>query len=324
MADFTRSELKTLVGKQTAPCISLYMAVEPPPSSHNPAHLKTLIQQVHDQLLAQGMTNKDSEALVAPLHDLVNDPDFWHTPREGLAVFLSAAPDSLRTYSDSSPAIQFQDVAMVADHFHVKPLLPLLTGDGQFYILALSQHHVALYQASRDRIKPVEVPGLTHNLHEIVNEETSPNREHGRTSAQPAGIQPIGVSDSGDPGKDAKERVLHFCQDVDKLLHTTLADKSDLLVVAGLEYIDAIYREANTYPHLVAQSVAKDSATMPVDELHQAAWTVVEPVFRQAQDTAAEKYRQNSTTALIADKLADIVPAAYYARVECTVHCARL
>jgi hypothetical protein len=38
---------------------------------------------------------------------------------------------------------------VVTDRFHIKPLLPLLSGDGRFYVLALSQSEVRLLQGTR-------------------------------------------------------------------------------------------------------------------------------------------------------------------------------
>jgi hypothetical protein len=40
-----------------------------------------------------------------------------------------------------------------SDRFHLKPLLPLLTGDGRFYILALSQNQVRLLQGTRYSVR---------------------------------------------------------------------------------------------------------------------------------------------------------------------------
>jgi len=42
---------------------------------------------------------------------------------------------------------------VVSDRFHLKPLLPLLTGDGRFYILALSQNQVRLLQGTRYSVR---------------------------------------------------------------------------------------------------------------------------------------------------------------------------
>jgi len=38
--------------------------------------------------------------------------------------------------------IEFQELVVVSDQFHLKPLLYLINNDGRFYLLALSQNDV--------------------------------------------------------------------------------------------------------------------------------------------------------------------------------------
>ncbi|MEZ4715870.1 MAG: hypothetical protein R2851_07260 [Caldilineaceae bacterium] len=69
-----------------------------------------------------------------------------------------AAPD---VYTQLRLPLDFPSLTRVADHFYVKPLLPLLTDDGRFYILALSQNDVRLYQATHTpsvRLAPEGIP----------------------------------------------------------------------------------------------------------------------------------------------------------------------
>jgi hypothetical protein len=49
-------------------------------------------------------------------------------------------------------------------HLHIKPLLPLLSGDGRFYILALSQKEVRLLEGSRYGIDAVELEKVPRGL----------------------------------------------------------------------------------------------------------------------------------------------------------------
>ncbi|RPJ11944.1 MAG: hypothetical protein EHM37_10145 [Deltaproteobacteria bacterium] len=42
----------------------------------------------------------------------------------------------------------FKELAVVSHRFHVKPLLPVLTSDGTFYILALSQNQLRLLEGT--------------------------------------------------------------------------------------------------------------------------------------------------------------------------------
>lgn len=48
---------------------------------------------------------------------------------------------------------------MVDDRFHVTPLLPLLAGDGHFFVLALSQNQIGLLEGTRDRWRRSTCPG---------------------------------------------------------------------------------------------------------------------------------------------------------------------
>ncbi|MGH8601563.1 MAG: hypothetical protein ACREXR_01905, partial [Gammaproteobacteria bacterium] len=43
-------------------------------------------------------------------------------------------------------------MAVVEHRFHLKPLFPLISGDGTFYLLALSQNEVRLFKGSRYHI----------------------------------------------------------------------------------------------------------------------------------------------------------------------------
>ncbi len=52
--------------------------------------------------------------------------------------------------------------------FLVAPLLPLLTADGRFYVLAVSQNSVRLFQGTRFTISPVDLKGAPHNLAEAL------------------------------------------------------------------------------------------------------------------------------------------------------------
>ena len=45
--------------------------------------------------------------------------------------------------------LHFDELMVVAPGFHVMPLLALLTGDGLFYVLALSQNQVRLLAGTR-------------------------------------------------------------------------------------------------------------------------------------------------------------------------------
>jgi hypothetical protein len=88
--------------------------------------------------------------LLNPAQERLQDDDFWQHQSDGLAFFLA------REFAQSfCLAERFEELAVVEHRFHLKPLFPLISGDGVFYVLALSQNQVRLFHGSRCHISEV-------------------------------------------------------------------------------------------------------------------------------------------------------------------------
>jgi len=83
-------------------------------------------------------------------------------------MFLS--PEVFRAYM--LPYV-FKELVIVADRFHIRPLLPLLSGDGRFYILALSQNKVRLLQGTHYSVNEVPLTDVPKNLAETLRDDDS-------------------------------------------------------------------------------------------------------------------------------------------------------
>src|SRR5258708_7637533 len=236
MADFSREEIKTLASQQTGPFVSLYMPIrrETVPPKQDKIRLKHLIQTAREQLLALQTDKDTAEAILAPAVDLLDNPPFWQQPREGLALFL--APDLFRSYDDDSIAVAFDEAVHVGSQFSFKPLLPALTGDGPFYILALKQEHFGLLRATRDTVRPLKLEGSPTNIDEALGEEI-PGKERRVHPLNMADGTQEGISGAHDSSKQEKDRILRYCRVVNKEIHKYLAGKSAPLVIAALEYL---------------------------------------------------------------------------------------
>jgi len=87
-------------------------------------------------------------------------------------------------------------------------------------------------------------------------------------------------------------------------------------VLAGVEYLFPLYRQANSYHHLLGQGVAGNPDKLSPETLHAQAWAVVEPYFQKAQEESAAQYRDNVGTERTSNNIREIMPAAYYGRVS--------
>lgn len=113
-----------------------------------------------------------------------------------------------------------------------------------------------------------------------------------------------------------KERIGRYLGLVDAGLREILGDQRVPLVLAGVEYEQAMYRAVNGYPALVDEGISGTPDHLRPEELHERAWTLVEPLFRRAQDEAVDRYRELAGTGMTADDLEGTVTTARQGRVE--------
>jgi len=310
-----REDLRELVERQTGPCVSMYQPTHragPDTRTYaqqDPVRFKNLLREVGQRLTTAGVRARDAEHLLEPARRLVDDSAFWQYQGDGLAVFL--APGFVRIFR---VPVRFDELVVVAQGFHVKPLLALLTGDGLFYVLALSQNEVRLLAGTRDHMGEVELPGAPRSLADALRFD-GPERQlqfHGAASAggdRRAAGRGAGID-------DAKVNLLRFFQQVDRAVTGFVKNASVPLVLAAVDHLMPIYREANTHPSLLHEGIAGNPEALRADELHARAWPLVEPKFRRGRAEATARYLQLSGTSRTSHDVREVVPAALDGRVD--------
>lgn len=273
--------------------------------------MKNLLRQAEDMLVTNGMRSPEAKALLEPAEKLLSRILFWRGQQDGLAVFLS--PGFERFYS---LPIDFPELVIVGERFHLKPLLSLL-GGGEFYILALSQNQVRLLQASPFSVSEVEVEGLPGSLDEALKYDDPEKQLQFHTGTQKVtGDRAAMFHGHGVGTDDTRTNLLRFCQHVDRGLHDILRDEQAPLILAAVDYLLPIFSEASSYPHLLPAIVPGNPEDMSPEELRQQAWPLVKPYFDQTRKEAEAKYRNLGGTGKSSHKLEEIIPAAYHGRVE--------
>lgn len=129
----------------------------------DPLRLKNLLSGAEKHLLASGLCTPDAKELLEPAQRLLQNSHFWQHQSDGLAMFLSR--EMFRYYR---LPLDFDVLVDVTNRFHIKPLFPLLSGDGRFYILALSQNDVRLFQGARYSVSAVDLEGVPTSLAEAL------------------------------------------------------------------------------------------------------------------------------------------------------------
>jgi hypothetical protein len=242
---------------------------------------------------------------------LLEDNTFWQHQSDGLAVFF--AEDVFHLFR---LPIQFTEKVVVTDRFHVKPLLPILTSDGIFHILAISQNQLRLLEGTRHTVDEIELDDTPETLSDSLPAGRRKQKLQFHTGTPSGGGSRSAKSHGHDTGGDTKERLQKWFRMIDKAVVGLLADTRSPLVLAGVDSLFPLYKEVNTYPHLVDKGIPGNPDEMKPEDLHPEAWAIVAPIFKKGREAGLEQYRQLAGTGKTTIDVAEAVLAAHHGRVE--------
>ncbi|HEV8441741.1 MAG TPA: hypothetical protein VGT40_26940 [Methylomirabilota bacterium] len=309
----SQADLHELSGLELRPAISVLMPTHHagPDIRQDPIRLKNLLRHVERQLDERGLSTSEIARLTGPAHDLLDDRAFWRHAEEGLAVY--AAPNFFRAYRSPQP---FRERAMVTERFHVTQLFPLISEDRRFYVLALSQNDVRLIEATRTAATQVDLGELPKSLSEALLTE-APGQELQHHVVSAVGGSRAAMFHGHGPGlENRKDEIRQFFHQLDRGLHPFLTDRQAPLVVAGVDYLLPLYREANTHPRLLAEGIHGNPEGDSPASLGARAWNIVRRHLKEADEGAAlDRYQQLAGSGRVSADLPTVLRAAHEGRV---------
>src|SRR5665647_2582055 len=149
----TKELIQELLAVNQAPCLSLYM----PTHQRHPENLqdnilfKNLVQQMEESLM-QKYSTVEVKKYLEPVKALVNDNNIWDYTLDGLAVFSAKGIFKVVGLHKS-----VEELAIVADSFHTKPLRQYLQSVDNYHVLCLTLHDIRLFEGNRHSLTEVEL-----------------------------------------------------------------------------------------------------------------------------------------------------------------------
>ena len=305
--DFTRTTLTALLDDDSQHRISLFMpmVVAGRERTGNRTCLKNLIRDA-EELLGHSSDKAEADELLRPLRELYDneDADVWRHPTPGLALFRS--PQQFEVYPVRNP---MNEEVHVGNRFYLRPMLRLLQGDGGFFLLAASQNLVRLFEGSREAIVERHPESLPSSLVDALNvdEWTSTLQYH--TSSRGSRDQAM-FHGQGAGEDDHKQELLQYFQRLNDALTQYLGDRSEPLVFAGVEYLFPIFAEACSYRPLIGTPLTGNPDQMTAEELHEGAWKLVAPHFREELQSAVTRFGNAKGTDLATTDLEQVIAAS--------------
>lgn len=319
MAYLTKKELEELIKKPEADvCVSIYFPTHRKGDEilEDPIRLKNLLAQAEDELEEMGHPKEKIREIIEPALSLLERHAYWQHQSDGLALFLSTG-----FTRDYRLPVGFDEMLVVAGRFHIKPLIPLLTGNGRFYVLAISQNEIRLIEGTRDNVGEIKLEDVPTSLAEALRWEDPEKQLQWHTSTQnQAGLRPAMFHGHGEstPAGDDETFIKQYFHQVDEGLRDFLDGETPPLILAGVEYLFPLYKEANSYPNLIDEGIPGNPEQLSAKDLHRKAWEIVSPRFREYKQEAFERFKSmaGSESEKASHDLREIVPAAYFERIE--------
>ncbi len=312
----SRDEIKQLLDQRgMGHCVSLYMPTQKgrEKAKENSIRFKSLITRAERQFEKTGQNKQDLKKLLDPAKKLIDDSYFWANQSDGFAFFLSPVYSKFYRLP-----VEFEELAVVRDSFHIKPLFRLLASDGQFYVLALSQKDARLLRGTSAQVEEIDLSEIIKNFEDKFAGELPEQHLQFHTRAPATGDvrSAIYFGHGGEIDSIQKERLLKYFRFIDRELQEKLNQTSVPLVLACVEHLASVYREVSKFPLLFEKIIKGNPEQVSAQDLHGQAWEIVKSYFDQKQLEAKARYRELAGTGKTANTVMDIVPAAFHGRIS--------
>jgi len=295
------------------PCLSLYQPTHRhyPENRQDPIRFRNLVKGLKESLLRK-YPAQEIQPLLDPFLALADDRDFWNHTLDGLAVLGSGS--LFRTYRLQRP---FAELVVVADRFHTKPLMSVLQTSGRYQVLGLSRKGIRLFEGNRDALDEVELArGVPRTMIEALGEEvTEPHTtvaSYGGTGASHVAMH------HGHGGKESEVEIdtERFFRAVDSAILEHHTRPSALpLILATLPEHRPMFHKLSRNPFLMDEGIGIHPDAIPIDELRQRAWQVVEPHYLARLASRVDEFETARSKGLGHEDVADVAKAVVAGRV---------
>jgi peptide subunit release factor 1 (eRF1) len=295
----TRGEIEKLSEQRTYPCVSIYMRTHPitQQADTDRLELARLFRETLDQMKEADTDKRAIWPIEEAVQDLVDDPDFWDTQANSLAVLVT--PQSMRTYRLPN---QLANLAEVSDRFHLKPLLRAVTFPHNAYVLAHAVGGVRLIEMTANLpAREVKVPGLPKDLNDAMGKAS-------RAASQGAVRSGRHISEG-----DFFQR---YARTVDAALRPFLQGHERPLIIAGPEPHCHIFRSISSYPNTAQQVIEGSFDQTPEHEIAEKAREVLDGIYADEIAKLHERFAARASDNRAVSDVSDAARAATFGAVD--------
>lgn len=306
--------IKDLQSVKNSPCISLYMRTyrSNPEKLTGPINFKNLVKKIEESLLMK-YPKEQTDKLLENFKTLGQDNDFWNHVADGLGVF--AAGNLFFVVKLNEPV---EELAIVADSFHTKPLRHYLQTINKFHVLGVTLDEVFLFEGNRHSLTRIELPqNFPNTLQEIPGLEVTEGYRN-VSSYVGTGEGSLGVPHGqGDTNTELNKDVERFFRIVADEVAEKYSKPSGIpMILAALPEHHTLFRRVSKNPQLLPGGIEVNPKAVNTQRLAELAWEVMEPEYKKTLDGLKERFQQAKANERGSDSLKEIVKVAEEGRID--------
>lgn len=237
----------------------------------NQIELKNMLEQAEVALLNDGMSPRDVDKTLAPARGLLATHEFFTLRGESLALF--SHPKLFRYYHLPG---DIPYLLSIGRGFSLEPM-ELAVGDNRSYlVLVLSHNNVKLYEGDRFTIRELKLKNFPAHFAQAIRLDEYPKAKQSRMASPASNRRSSEITHSPySESQTDKDMLLDYFHLVDRSLRKLLQKKNLPVILAGVEYLLPIYRQANTSPYLLPKVLTGNIDRERPDEIRRRAWRLI-------------------------------------------------
>lgn len=306
----THTQLKSLVAKQSPPCVSIYMPTTKKGLNHTQDAVKfrTLVRGI-ERKIGEKYADRDAKDLLERLTSLADDKKFWERPLDGLAIL-----GSLDRFEIFRLARTVTESVTIADSFHVTPLLRVTQSADHFHVLSITTRQARFFEGNRYGLTPIERDGMPATLAELVGTADEKRPDVGPYSQTVGGKN---IAHSHGSGRDeSSPDAENFFRAVDREVTRHFSQPTGLpLILVGLPEHQTLFRKHSKNPQLWHHGVTTHPESMSLEDIRRESWAVIEPQLKLRLGRIKEEFTGALAHGKGAQDLAEASRAAAIGRI---------
>ena len=304
----SEQKIHELINRSGQPLVTITMPTHKSgeESKQDPIRFKNLINEAAEKLEEKGMKESDVNAFLKEAKNLLDQPMFWSHTDKSFAAYISE--DGFEYYR---LPYDLDSTVYVKDHFLITPLLPMMSLDGTFCVLAVSRQNARLLRCTRNEVEDITPEDVSTSVEEYL--EVEPEKQlqfHSGAKGQSAMFFGHNANE-----EDKMVVVEQFMREYEKGVTPIMRELNDPMVLVGLKENVTLYNKVNNYRRVVDDTVTHNPDELQDGELRDKGWDVIKKHFLkdmyQSLDQFSEKVQER-----VSNNLSEIAEATVMGRTD--------